>query len=946
MPTKEEAKNEMAKLITDFNANPRKDNLSEEDTRSFIDDFFKILGWNFRNMDEVYKEEKTTKGFPDYCFKLSGVPTMFVEAKKTSISIQEEGVTQVIDYAWHKATTWAVLTNFKRLRIFNSYIRESIMASQLKDLEIHEYMDKFDIIWLLSKESFESHAIDKFAEDAGKKAKEKSVEKALFEDINQWRQELAKDVKKNYAEKYSTEEIDEMVQVLLDRFILVRKIEDEGLEGKKLEAIFHNWLDAKNKKSLWMYLRELFTTAEDSFDQVYDSRIFEFSEVDKLEISDYPLKIILQGLYESQDKTIRYNFAFIDADILGNIYEQYLGYLLKTTAKRAKGEESKAKRKEQGIYYTPRYIVDYIVKNTLGEKLKDCKSWEEVEKIKVLDPACGSGSFLIRAFDEIHDWYKEKGLDLNKLTAGEGGFETVKDKILKKNIYGVDLDQKAVDIAQLNLLLKTADKKHRLPQLRENIKCGNSLIDDEKVAGDKAFKWNEQFKQIMDNGGFDIVIGNPPYIKIEQIKNMEKNYLFENFKNIQGRTDLYILFIEKALNLLKDNGIMSFIVPSIWLKAKYGELLKKEITQNYSVKAFLDFGDLKVFDKVTTYPCIIVIQKSKPNKAQEFRYLRINQLSDNITRNLSTVFISDSKMAPQELFLKGSSTTGSKNNNQLFEKIKNSSKITLATIRDQVYEGFITGDNKIYFVGNEAILKYGLEKELIKKTPKAKNIKKYDITWKDEYVIYPYHVVNDKTLAVNMANYPKTNKYLSQFEKKLKARKSLNGTNKKWFEYIRPREKNWFERPKIITPNISATNNFALDLKPRGEYYVDHDAYAITVKSNDVDELIFICGLLNSRLAEFFVKNISPMFSGGYYKYHTQYLDQIPVIANNKEKIVNSVKKILGYTDNLTKIDLNQNKQLSEKIKNEEENLNKIIYETYGITKEERKIIEESLGAK
>ena len=196
--------------------------------------------------------------------------------------------------------------------------------------------------------------------------------------------------------------------------------------------------------------------------------------------------------------------------MLGNIYEQYLGVILTKIGKRAKLKESHAHRKEQGIYYTPTYIVDYIVRNTLGELLKDKKI--DASKIRVLDPACGSGSFLIKAFDILNEHHARKDKNYNQKTlAGENIAYSAKERILKNNIYGVDLDKQAVEIAQLNLLLKIAEKGHRLPLLQENIKNGNSLIDDHNIAGDKAFNWQQQFKSVMSEGGFDVVIGNPPY---------------------------------------------------------------------------------------------------------------------------------------------------------------------------------------------------------------------------------------------------------------------------------------------------------------------------------------------------------------------------------------------------------------------------------------------------
>ncbi|MFH1588737.1 MAG: N-6 DNA methylase, partial [Candidatus Diapherotrites archaeon] len=488
MNSKEEAREKIRHLIEEFNSYLGKDSLNEQEIKTkFIQPLFECLGWNFRSED-IRLEEKVSSGRVDYSFRINGIPKFFVETKRPSASVDTDIVVdQAKNYAWHKATHWAVITNFKRVVIYNALLRGQYMESRLRNIyldELKDYNADFEDLWLLSRESFETGLIDRIAERECKKAKLIPVEKKLFEDLNKWRELTAKDIAKNYPGKYSAEELDEIIQVLLDRLILIKKIEDTILEGRKIEEAYNSWHD-QSKKSLNYYLKEVF----EHYKNDYNSGIFEEKEIDKVELSDHALGTVISELYSIGNKSVEYDFGIIDADVLGNIYEQYLGYLLKTTAKRVKGEESKAKRKEQGIYYTPRYIVDYIVKNTLGEKLKECSSIQDIEKIKVLDPACGSGSFLIRAFDEIYCWYESKGLTKETMTLTEQGFASVKDKIIKENLFGVDLDQKAIELAQLNLLLRTADKKHKLPVLKDNIKCGNSLIDDEKIAGNKAFNW-------------------------------------------------------------------------------------------------------------------------------------------------------------------------------------------------------------------------------------------------------------------------------------------------------------------------------------------------------------------------------------------------------------------------------------------------------------------------
>lgn len=282
---------------------------------------FEIIGWSFTK-GEVTQEEQVSKGYVDYGFKINGIPKMFVEAKKTSNPlVDEEDIRQAITYALYKATTWAVLTNFKRIRVFNAEVRGSLYEARVIDIYLEDYLNRFDDLYLLSKESFEQGLLDKYAERICKKATKRAIEAQLFEDLNSWRDHLAKDIKKTYEKEYDAELLDEIIQTLLDRFILIRKIEDANLESKRLQEAYNLWLSPKNTKKLWYHIQEVFSY----YDENYDSKIFDKqkNELDRIEISDYPLKIILPQLYTSTDQTIWYNFELIPADILGNIYEQY-----------------------------------------------------------------------------------------------------------------------------------------------------------------------------------------------------------------------------------------------------------------------------------------------------------------------------------------------------------------------------------------------------------------------------------------------------------------------------------------------------------------------------------------------------------------------------------------------------------------------------------------------
>ena len=570
---KEKAKREIENLVKKYSRvieENRVKKYNEEMTKKdFILPLFRALGWNVEDSSEVTAEEKISKKRVDYGFRIDGIPKFFLEAKSLKVDLDDpKFFEQAVSYAWHKGCTWAVLTDFEAVKILNAeWKAANYLQSHFTTIYSREFLDRFDELWLLSKESFEKGSLDKEAEKWGKKTKKTSIDKQLLADFTRFRGILSRNITKlNQNKNLTEEELDESVQRILDRLIFIRNCEDRELEAKTLISNLREWR-SKGRGQLVKGLRQVF----DYFNKEYNSKIFAEHLCDHLEIEDAVLYEVAMGLYYTKEKffSISYDFSAIDADVLGNIYEQYLSHILKKTEKRAKLTESRIHRKKQGIYYTPTYIVDYIVRNTLGELLKDKKV--SAEKIRVLDPACGSGSFLIKAFDVLNEYHlkNDKNYAQSQLDLKTGAIFTKKAKILQNNIFGVDLDKQAVEIAQLNLLLKIAEKGHRLPFLEQNIKCGNSLIDDEKTAGDKAFKWEEEFKEIMKEGGFDVVIGNPPY----GAKLAGKEKVFRKMRYKDDKTgNTAALFILKGLELVKEGGFLAYSPQTIDLHiilAKY-----------------------------------------------------------------------------------------------------------------------------------------------------------------------------------------------------------------------------------------------------------------------------------------------------------------------------------------------------------------------------------------
>ena len=545
-------------LIEQFqSASKNKDFINDQNEEwvkwNYLEPLFESLGWK---RSDIVKEQRVLKGRADYILKIGNEEVLVIEAKKVGTNLTEDEGRQAVSYAYHRKIKFAVLTNFKEVRVYHALsniknIDKNILKfddGALFRLNFEQFLHSIDKLRLLSRESFEKQEINKLLSKKDEKTA-KPIDQSILFDLLHIRELLSKDLKK-LRMQLSQSQIDEAVQILINRLIFMRSVEDRGLENANfLLGLVKDFNEGRLRKRLWDELIEQFKT----FDKTYNSKLFAHSilEDENIFFDDDSITKSIRILYfGSQDIQARYMFDEIPGDLLGSIYEQYLGTVLQETEKRVKLDSESGKRKKMGIYYTPSYIVDYIVKNTVGEYIKD-KTIDEILEVNIVDPACGSGSFLLRAFQEVCNTIEERLKKGEKAKTSTFQFYndnrlnlSQKATILQNCIYGVDLDEKAVELAQLNLLLKLLEEesktahKHLLPNLRENIKCGNSLIDDPKVAGDKAFNWHAQFPDVFRNGGFDVVVGNPPYGA--ELTKQEQNY-YKKFYDISS-TDTAILF--------------------------------------------------------------------------------------------------------------------------------------------------------------------------------------------------------------------------------------------------------------------------------------------------------------------------------------------------------------------------------------------------------------------
>jgi len=657
-------------LIDRFSGNYsqyKKLSYDEANTRTdFIDPFFQHLGWDIANnagyaeqFREVIREDKVTIDgkvkAPDYSFRQGGRRIFFVEAKKPAVDIKHsiDPAFQVRRYAYTGGLPLSILTDFEELSIYDTRIKPNYKDSASVARTFYTTFDKllspytqgqthFDYLYsIFSKEAVLKGSFDRYAEESKSKRGTSEFDKDFLKLIEGWRETLAKSLALRNKD-LNIHDLNYAIQKIIDRIIFLRIAEDKNSEKYGVLK------EAGQTSEIYKALNKIFTKANDK----YNSGLFKVDGwLCDLIIDDKVLKQIISELYYP---VCPYEFSVLPVETLGSIYEQFIGKTISLTkGHQAKIETKPEVKKAGGVYYTPQYIVSYIVENTLGEKLKGLTP-KEIDALRVIDPACGSGSFLVNAYEYLLKHRLEHYLNNTSKAMKEGKLYQVKENdyrltitekqsILLNNIYGVDIDSQAVEVAKLSLLLKLMEDenvesegalfKHSdfklLPDLSNNIKCGNSLIesdfynsqnmdlfDTEAIRKINTFDWQVEFKEVFDAGGFDCVIGNPPYGATLTPK--ERQFLEKRF-NV-GSTDTAALFLIHSKNISKPKALNGFIIPksftyaSNWRKTRNALLSDIEIIVDCS----------KVWKDVKLEMSIYISQKDRPSKSFT-SYIRENE---------------------------------------------------------------------------------------------------------------------------------------------------------------------------------------------------------------------------------------------------------------------------------------------------------------------------------
>ena len=622
MKSEEDVRKLIEELHSKLNSLSDRDTVAEQKAEDYLSKVFEALGWDWLGPEVVPQRNVRSAGKTkrvDYAFKSAGRlrSDFYLEVKKFGESIyNSEYVTKVLEYGKNSGTRWVILSNFTDWRVFNSDFfdtpdRAEIFAG-FKLIEVITDPEKFSWLTLFSRDQG-GPALDEYAKRHQKWKESESVEELLTEQLVEARKRLSGAIREHNWHFFNPEPADEdmsvdfCVQHIFDRMIFCRSLEDCGVgDGLRMDQVYEEWKKDKRVQFYGEHLAPLWAKMR----KRYDSSIFDTHRIDALSIKNEEFIPIFESFYVNPKTKLRYRFEAIPTDVLGHVYENYLSYKLKQTEKRTGLEKGKYKRKQGGIYYTPGFLVDHLIRATVGERLKKCKTPEDALRIRVLDPACGSGTFLVRAFDEFKQWHlaharKDGNGEQTKLDAEhESGLTTFLDHVLENCLCGIDLDLHAVGLTKLNLFLRAIDTPNQLPNLK--VLHANSLVWDDHLP--LRFKMERDFPLVHEQGGFDVVIGNPPWEKWkpnsqeffeefhagfkslpkEEAKKVMEDLLktsrglrkkwedklseYETYSDVYrteyqfqssgGDLDLYKVFIERAYQLLKPGGSAGLVVPS------------------------------------------------------------------------------------------------------------------------------------------------------------------------------------------------------------------------------------------------------------------------------------------------------------------------------------------------------------------------------------------------
>jgi len=918
----------------------------------FLDPFLMSFGWDVNNeagkpqfLRDVVQEEsidvegEANKKNPDYTMRVQGLRKFFVEAKKSSVDIikSAKAAFQTRRYGWNANLGISVLSNFDKLIVYDCRHKpdgkEDARVARVKVFDCTEYIEAFDDLYdLISFESAASGRLDDLFsvfERVGQ-----TFDDYFLEQIEDWRKKLAQSVV-HMNEQLDGKDINFLIQRLLNRIVFLRICEDRTIEKYEMLKTIENYDQ----------LKALFQRS----DKKYNSGLFDFIE-DNLSLNiELDAEILIEIFKDLYYPLSPYDFSVVDPYILSQIYEKFLGsrVVLEEGRQLSIIEEPEVVA-SNGVVPTPKLIVAHIVKETI-KPLVVGKSSKELAQLKVVDICCGSGAFLISVYDfllqtTIEQFQRENIGDselIYELTTSTLAL-TLKAKrdVLEQNIFGVDVNPYAIEVTEFSLLLKLLEGENAasvdhflshyagkvLPSLSKNIKCGNSLVDekffefmpeaiqdDELLLKVKPFDWEKEFPFLKESNGFDAIVGNPPYVKIQNLV----KYAPEEIKYYQSdiskyavakkeTIDKYYVFIQRAIELLNPTGYFGYIIPHKFFIIKGGKALRKFIVENCSISKIIHFGVAQVFPNRSTYTAILILQK----EAQEqFVFKRVRKIIPELLAS-DVGFIqynhADFNAAPWVFLLPETEAVFSKLKSKHTSPLKSLANISvgLQTSADKVYifEPEEETESTFLFTKNET--QWEVEKSICRPCIYDLTFGLFDTIEPNVQIIFPYTLQDCKAKVLNEAHfqehYPLCWNYLNAHKKQLKKR-SINGNDPKWYQFGRSQSLTRFHNtPKLIWHVLSTKPTYVYDEMNLQFTGGGNGPYYGLLNQSDYSILYFM-GILAHPLFESMVKAGASEFRGAYYSHGKQFIENIPIRGIDNENIydVKLYKKVVKTVKNI-----------------------------------------------
>lgn len=849
-------------------------------------------------------------------FELKGAKTHDLDAIMPGRN--KSPVQQAWEYATHaRGVKWVLVSNYVELRLYG--FGEGTAAYdvfRLNELTDPEEYARF--ILLLSADNLLSGKTLDLLKESRKE--DKDITDSLYRDYKALRLKLLSGIEDADPTRAGLQAI-ALAQKILDRVLFIAFAEDTGLLPRNTLASAYEARDVYNPRPVWDNFKGLFRAIDKGSETLkiprYNGGLFrQDPTIDDLALSDE----ICEGF-----KVLGgYDFASeVSVTVLGHIFEQSIADVERLQAI-ARGEEEEpekatgttGRRKRDGVVYTPDYIARFIVAETLGVHLEqifvgilrdhaikgadlsdyaaikwrakksgELKAWKayryRLRSLRIVDPACGSGVFLIMALDFMRAELTRVNDKIKELSPKEEHFGDLltyvpDSEILTNNLFGVDVNEESIEITKLSLWIKTAQRGKVLDSLSGSIRVGDSLIEDSNFAYlDHAFTWETAFPEVFAEGGFDVVLGNPPYVRMEFLKTL-KPYLESRYEVVSDRADLYCYFYERGLRLLKPGGRLGYISSNTFFKTGSGKPLRQYLLREATIEKVVDFGDLQVFEGVTTYPAILTMRKEKPSKGHELRFWKVDSLPEN---NFQATWEVAAGPYPQDALAEVSWELENPALRALRGKIRTGRSI-LKDVYGSPLRGVVTGLNAAFAIDTptkEALCAQDPRSaKLLKPFLEGKDLKRWRAEPRGLWLIY---IPKNR---VNIDDYPAIRDWLLPFKEQLENR----ATKQEWFELQQAQEAYapHFEGTKVLYPEFCNVPQFQLE----NGHFTNNKCYFISSKE------AWLAAFLNSKVAWFTITGNSVPVRGGFHQMHSQFVEQvvIPVMSDQGKADLTSLAEV------------------------------------------------------